>query len=233
MRKVNFSLMTNFFKEISKSADNAIKLLKKSETKEEVGSDVMTPIADEARVIERNILTLMKSFRDNNESSLLPSVRDFINEAKEDEGDQFGDEIKAINIWVKANHKDADDWNWSGKTLTITMKDDSKKTFSRADLAKEIESLNESKIHEGIDNKDFFKFSKKPTEPTDLKKAKEIREAFDDELSKAISNVMKKYGDHIGEGLCWAASRWYIEPTDKQRGSLEISIQIGLSSPNL
>lgn len=72
---------------------------------------------------------------------VLPNVHDFIKESlkENDEGDEFGAEIKTINDWLKEAHPDHDEFEWDGKTLKITFKDSEEtKTYSASELEEKI-----------------------------------------------------------------------------------------------
>lgn len=88
----------------------------------------------------------------------MPSVRKFIKEAAEEEGEQFGDEISHINKFLKDKHPDHDEFDWDGNTLKVTFKGDkADASFSRADLGKEIDGFPSSSVQESIKKKHFSK----------------------------------------------------------------------------
>ncbi len=71
----------------------------------------------------------------------MPSVHQFIKEAAEADASQYGEEIKMINDYLKKDHPEHDEFNWDGKKLTITMKDESEVTKTREELTSAIDGF--------------------------------------------------------------------------------------------
>jgi len=70
----------------------------------------------------------------------LPTIYQILESA---EGENFGEEITAINDYLKKEYPDHDEFIWSGSKLTITFKNDKDDVvFTRDQLTDKIPKLN-------------------------------------------------------------------------------------------